>query len=532
MSSGDKTSLMKEKSNETTMTTTTTTSHSLPSSLSSSSPSDRRYIYHSANDLTVASGAALIVADCMGTGILALPNDLRVLGTAFGLFFLIVNLPINYYAGSILHRAARSVESRTNDREERRSRSRSHGDDGYGDRYDSVGEEARTTSEHENDNDVAYHRGLASTHTFDFIGITHALFDRSSDGSLSSSSSSSSSSRVSTVTYGVAAVYYTNIFLVLGNYVLVMSHAVAAVIGEDAICLPTAGLIASVLMFAVSQLRTMAGLGRSASVVSLAALTVVVVQCLAAARAGETGVAFRDDDDDGETSFGSELFARFAALSSIGFAVGSQKLLLNIRHEFANRDDSTRSLAWALGGFGTAYAFVCLTAGDDPPPFLFDAVPSGSQRRVAGLFLWIHVAVSYAINSQALCSSLERVFHDPSNSNNSSNNGRATTRFSRLRWAGLTFLVAAFSYSVANAVPFFKDLVSLIGALTSIPLTLLLPAVYHRRATKVPVSSNLLVEEPASGALLIFSLIFTAVGVVGSIVSVVADWAHETTARQ
>ena len=46
------------------------------------------------------------------------------------------------------------------------------------------------------------------------------------------------------------------------------------------LCIPTAGMIASTLMFAISQLRTMANLGRAVSVVSLAALFIVVVQCL------------------------------------------------------------------------------------------------------------------------------------------------------------------------------------------------------------------------------------------------------------
>ena len=54
---------------------------------------------------------------------------------------------------------------------------------------------------------------------------------------------------------------------------------------------------------------------------------------------------------------------QLAALSSIGFAVGSQKLFLNIRHEFKVRDDAPKSLAIALATFGGIYATVCLMAG-------------------------------------------------------------------------------------------------------------------------------------------------------------------------
>uniref|UniRef100_A0A7S4NE31 Uncharacterized protein n=1 Tax=Odontella aurita TaxID=265563 RepID=A0A7S4NE31_9STRA len=104
---------------------------------------------------------------------------------------------------------------------------------------------------------------------------------------------------------------------------------------------------------------------------------------------------------------------KLSALASIGFAVGSQKLLLNIRHEMANQErDTPRALGLSLLLFGGAYVGVCVLAGLDPPPFLLDAVGAGLRRRVAGLLLWIHVAVSFAINSQALTSSFERVgFH-------------------------------------------------------------------------------------------------------------------------
>ena len=88
--------------------TTTSLSHQESSSDEASASS---YVDPSSNDLTIWPGAALIVADCMGTGILALPNDLKVLGI-FGLIFLVINLPINFYAGDILHKAASTVERR------------------------------------------------------------------------------------------------------------------------------------------------------------------------------------------------------------------------------------------------------------------------------------------------------------------------------------------------------------------------------------------------------------------------------------
>ena len=503
------------------------------------------YVEPSDNDLTTFQGTALIVADCMGTGILALPNDMKVLGF-FGLFFLVINLPINYYAGNLLHKAAKSVESRLLSITEKNALVRS------ADEYNSVSSQEGPSSSNEESDQWNYendpitactemkqgtdsheheqlehehedhHYGINTPHTSDFIGITYALFDHFGTNRRINKNGKTS---ISTATILVTTIYYINICLVLGNYILVMSHAVAAMFGEENICLPTAGVIASTLMFAISQLRTMATLGRSASVISLLSLAIVVVQCLTAIQMGNERFSYantqkEDANVEGDTMWQS-LVSQLAALSSIGFAVGTQKLFLNIRHEFADRDDSPKSLGIALISFGAVYLIVCLLAGPDPPSLLFDAISSGPQRHIAGFLLWVHVAVSFAINSQAICSSLDRLkFH-------------RVTMFGlgkrhKARWAVLTFLVALSSYFIANAVPFFKDLVALIGALTSVPLTLLLPALYHRKVIDAPLfwigsgSCN----DICSFLLVIFSVIFLVCGIVGSIFSIEMDWAN------
>ena len=52
--------------------------------------------------LTLVQGIALLTADCMGVGILGLPNDMKVIGFSIGICFLLLNCPINYYAGNLL----------------------------------------------------------------------------------------------------------------------------------------------------------------------------------------------------------------------------------------------------------------------------------------------------------------------------------------------------------------------------------------------------------------------------------------------
>ena len=309
---------------------------------------DASYKDPSAHDLNVKTGAALLTADCMGTGILALPGDMKVMGSGFGIGFLVANLFVNFYAGSILCHAATCVEDAG----------------AINGTVDSTVVSYQSTSPHNAEIEHFTHTeegGQKNSKnlqlTTDFISMTRALFDTQPDYGYSKATAT------------VTTVYYVNIFLVLGNYVLVMSHAVTAMLG-DQICLPLAGVIASTLMFGVSQLRTMARLGRTASVISLAALAILVLQCLFPLIWNRPYLVDSIDNSPindrfllDTTTTNTSILRKFAAASSIGFAVGSQKLLLNIRHEFKNRTDTPHSLAIALTSFGSVYILVCILAG-------------------------------------------------------------------------------------------------------------------------------------------------------------------------
>ena len=417
--------------------------------------SEEEYIDPSTNDLTIITGAALIVADCMGTGILALPYDINItLGMGFGLFFLILNVFINLYAGTILCNVALLVERRlsgsygsiidgssgdnhdsvtNNDDCENDEDGNGNGTIGvpttgndtidwnYDDESDNQNNDVRSDDNHDaqkedtdqeemkqiqinsppeteryqtmtrenvhNDHDECEnledlktpisdnqsntvnersHDSHGSAHTFDFIGMTYALFDHPSHEQQQQQKNQHEmkSQSLSKATVIVTITYYINIFLVLGNYILVMSHAVAAMLGESNICLPSAGLVASTLMFGLSQLRSMTSLGHIVSFVSLAALAVVVLQCLISIQSGNDSFKYEEDKDQGSfgggerflymgrlfnqehqrqideyqgeesedgvnhTTMFQSLSRQFAALSSIGFAVGSQKVSL------------------------------------------------------------------------------------------------------------------------------------------------------------------------------------------------------------
>jgi hypothetical protein len=183
------------------------------------------YQYESANDLTMLQGAALLTADCLGTGLLALPQDVQVLGKVIGLGFLILNLPINLYAGTILSWAADHVDDKetqldsvdidtestvvtTVDRdglvrvvEERTTYDSIPSFDTTNESSSRTDESAKTppsdsTSEQGEHADHAHHDSA----TLDYIVLTHKLFPHASHAGQI-----------------VMMFYYTNIFLVLGE---------------------------------------------------------------------------------------------------------------------------------------------------------------------------------------------------------------------------------------------------------------------------------------------------------------------------
>ena len=403
-------------------------------------------------------GVALLTADCLGVGVLALPQDVHVLGRFSGLAFLLLQIPINYYAGYILAWTAVQIEkdSETCDSysidgdgttlematqtskdkatktEDSNGESESLPDDSVSDapndttrtmegsdysdlkprrrwqQYHNVASatDKKDVDEEDDilrlgppvalphsidpnaDNDgkdgiieveeleAKQHSSPSNASTVDFIGISAAVFSRDYLEGTTPSSASSSPFKNSAQNM-VMLLYYLNIFLVLGDYMLVMAHAVAAV--WDGICITTAGLIASTLMFAICQLNTMALLGQYVSMASLTALAIVLVQCVWEANqrpsmeqdtsspvtntedTGNGNRLLRTLADDSHPS----ILRKFSALASICFALGSQKLFLNIRHELHDREkDAMPVFSRSLGIFGMAYVVVILLSGN------------------------------------------------------------------------------------------------------------------------------------------------------------------------
>ncbi|GMI31690.1 hypothetical protein TeGR_g3143 [Tetraparma gracilis] len=359
--------------------------------------------------LSTPSAALLIFAECVGTGILALPYFCFVLPRGFGIFYLLLNYLVNVYCASLLCTAASLTEARLN-----------------------LPHPVR-----------------------DLVALADKVHSGNMPLPLSPlPSSSASPPPPSSLLPRLCRFFFcTNLFLLLGTYLLTMAKGLATSFSSPPSIVFNVICIFS-LMALTASLSKMSQLGRSPTYISIATVFVVLVVCL---------LAPHEKTSDAPDI--PQLVLIPSSFSGITFAMGSQKLLLNVRSEMADTSTSFKSVVWALSAYSSLYVLVVLLAPPTPPPLLMDAVTSPAGKVVAGIALVVHIAVSFTINSQALTSLVRDI------------SGYAG------RWGYLSLCMCAVVFCVTLAIPFFADLTSLIGSLTMVPLTILLPMALHRNVT-------------------------------------------------
>ena len=93
------------------------------------------------------------------------------------------------------------------------------------------------------------------------------------------------------------------------------------------------------------------------------------------------------------------------------------------------------------------------------------------------------------------------------------------------RWLLVTTLFLAFGFTVANAIPFFSDFQSLLGALTGAPIVFGWPALFYVRGCQLNGKRIAWPDRVCCGVFLcVFLPVFTSLGTVNAIQSILRDW--------
>ena len=166
------------------------------------------------------------------------------------------------------------------------------------------------------------------------------------------------------------------------------------------------------------------------------------------------------------------------------------------------------------------YAIIIILSPRDAPQLFLSVLPLGSLgSRVASFCLFVHVGISFSINSMALCRGLIDSFDGFGSASPASGSSKS--------WWIISAIVAVTVLAIVAVVPFFASLTSLIGALTTIPLTLTLPIIFGAAAKS---GGAFLCKNAVTGGRGSFDFFFvlictslTVMGTVSSVWKIMAD---------
>ena len=406
--------------------------------------------------------AIILVAECVGTGVLALPYVASVLGTGPFLLFVAVQVALNLYAGELLATAAEMSERRTN--------------------YEACRSTTSALWDFVDDTDnIDWDTGepkSPTTRPRDMLELAQALDAGRPLRAL------------------VASAWYGNLVLILAQYLVVMARSLRVAFPLPGCAVVESLLIAALTAWLIAQLPTLDALGKGAAQLSFASVVAILAICARHTPTGPPPVVVED----------ASAAAVAASLTMVTFAMITSKLFLNVRREMRDPREARKTLRYGIAAFTCVYVVVVFLSGPEPPRFLLDAVHHGTDGRIAAGLLFAHVAVSYAINQNVLARTLERYLGHT---------------LSRKGWALMTAALTLSSLLIALLVPVFSDLVSVIGALTSGPLGFAMPALLFDLATR---DSDVKRRRKGVVALVLFTVVLTIAGTTGAIVRTVKDW--------
>lgn len=232
----------------------------------------------------------------------------------------------------------------------------------------------------------------------------------------------------------------------------------------------------------------------------------------------------------------------YAHTGEIIYAFQGHSIFLELVREMQSPAEFGKALYLSNALMAVAYIFTSsigyAARGDGVAGFLPDSMAEGGARALVGGLLAFHTGVGFLITAIPLQREVSVLLrrrparHAPT----SSSTDGATFTFgggpassagqpSALAWLGISLGLIAFSFVVANGIPFFAVFQSLLGSLTGAPILFGWPAFFYLRSCRmrgwpVPWSDYLV----CGSFLLICTPLFTGLGTLNALVDIRAAW--------
>jgi hypothetical protein len=204
--------------------------------------------------------ATILVAECVGTGVLALPYVASVLGTGPFLLFVAVQVVLNLYAGELLATAAETAERKTN--------------------YEACRSTTSALWDFVDDTDnidwVTGEPKSPTTRPRDMLELAQALDAGRKLRAL------------------VASAWYGNLVLILAQYLVVMARSLRVAFPLPGCAVVESLLIAALTAWLIAQLPTLDALGKGAAQLSFASVVAILAICARHTPTGPPPVVVED----------------------------------------------------------------------------------------------------------------------------------------------------------------------------------------------------------------------------------------------
>jgi len=219
--------------------------------------------------------------------------------------------------------------------------------------------------------------------------------------------------------------------------------------------------------------------------------------------------------------------AVYGHAASFIFGYQGQDIMLEFMREMQRPSDFRKANVAANGVMVVVYVVVVVIAyhkhGSEVAGFLPESIAPGVTRNIISALLAFHTVVAYVVCLQPL----HRVYHEnlfPRSAAAGSGVRAGAT------WAVVTAGQLIFGFVFANAVPFFDDLQSLIGALTGTPIVFGWPALFYLIGTRLMGQRPSLLDKVLCSIVFLCLMlpVFTVLGTISAVQSIVQDWGNQS----
>ncbi|GAB5373194.1 hypothetical protein AAMO2058_001729400 [Amorphochlora amoebiformis] len=210
-------------------------------------------------------------------------------------------------------------------------------------------------------------------------------------------------------------------------------------------------------------------------------------------------------------------------VSSFIFAYQGQTVFLEIMSEMKNTGDWPKALWLGQGIMIPAYTLTAALGyyfkGSGVPAFLPSALDDGPLKIIISLLVAYHVLAAYLLNNVAMVRLLKAEYFTYRETD--SENYRLFKHWT------LCVVICAFAWLIAELVPFFGDLVTIIGAVTGSPVMFALPPLFYYLALKQKGVEMSVFDKAMCGTcfFILFPVTFLC-GIVASMNSMVEHWSQ------